>query len=93
MSSEPKNILRADAATGAEGDCPMSNTDAGVQNGKSHIYKIKAKNAAGENSSFVKVTAKPKAPAPAKSPGFEAAIVLGPVILMAALVQRTRKKE
>ena len=71
----------------------MSNTDAGLQNGKSYTYKITAKNAAGESATFVNVTAKPKAPAPAKSPGFEAAILLGAIVAMAVFIRRPRKME
>ncbi len=69
-------------------------TDAGLQNGKSYAYKITAKNAAGESSLFVNITAKPKAPAPAaKSPGFGAAALLAAVIGMAILMRRPRKKD
>jgi len=68
-------------------------TDAGLQNGKSYAYKITAKNSAGESAATANITAKPKAPAPAKSPGFGAAMLLGAIVAMAALARRPKKKQ
>ena len=71
----------------------LNYTDASVQNGKSYSYQITAKNAAGEGAAPTSINAGPKVPEPTKSPGFGAAILLGAIVAMAALVRRPKTRQ
>ena len=71
----------------------LNYTDTGLKNGKTYTYKVTAKNAAGEGVLFANVTVMLKAPAPANSPGFEAAILLAAIIGVAVLARRSARKE